>query len=41
MDAELGRRDREGGLFDDLPVQFETPPEKPFGRTGRTRKRGR
>lgn len=22
----------EDGLFDDLPVQFETPPDKPFGR---------
>ena len=30
--------DAEQGLFDALPVQFETPPEKPFG-TGKSRKR--
>jgi hypothetical protein len=32
---------RDGGLFDDLPIQFAEPPEKPFGRTGKDPKRGR
>jgi hypothetical protein len=31
----------EGGLFGDLPVQYETPPRKPFGTTGKDPKRRR
>lgn len=30
---DWGGAARDGGLFDDLPPQFATPPEKPFGRS--------
>jgi hypothetical protein len=31
----------QGGLFADLPVQFETPPPKPFGRSKKNSETGR
>jgi hypothetical protein len=36
--SDWGGAARDGGLFDSLPPQFETPPRKPFGRPRDRRK---